>query len=66
MPALNGQWRKATASNNNGACVEVRLAGEDQVQVRDSKAEGCGPILGFASDAWTGFLAGIRAGEFDL
>lgn len=64
MSALNGQWRKAMASNNNGACVEARFA-DEQVQVRDSKAEGRGPILGFAPDAWAGFLAGIRAGELD-
>lgn len=65
MPALNGQWRKATASSTNGACVEARVC-DDEVQVRDSKAEGRGPVLGFAPDAWAAFVADIHAGRFDL
>ena len=65
MPALDGTWRKSTASNNDGACVEVRLAG-GQVQVRDTKALGRGPILGFDPVEWSAFVAGVRDGEFDL
>ncbi|HEX5495575.1 MAG TPA: DUF397 domain-containing protein [Mycobacteriales bacterium] len=59
MSALNEQWRKATRSNQNGACVEVRLSA-GQVQVRDSKHHGTGPILSFAPTAWTDFVATIH------
>ena len=65
MSALDEQWRKAKVSNNNGACVEVRLA-DAQVQVRDTKALGQGPILGFTPAEWTAFVEGVQAGEFDL
>jgi len=63
VPALDGQWRKATASNNNSACVEARFDG-DHVQVRDSKAHGGGAVLRFEAEAWKVFLAGLRAGDF--
>ena len=65
MSALDGTWRKSTASNNNGACVEVRLA-DGQVQVRDTKAQGRGPILGFDPAGWSAFVADARQGKFDL
>jgi len=34
------------------------------VLVRDSK-DASGPVLRFAAIGWKGFLAGVRAGEFD-
>ena len=65
MSALDGTWRKSTVSNNDGACVEVRLA-DGQVQVRDTKAQGRGPILGFDPAGWAAFVADAKAGRFDL
>jgi Domain of unknown function (DUF397) len=56
-------WRKSTRSGNNG-CVEVAFV-EDRVAVRDSKDHG-GPALVFTAHEWAAFIAGARAGEFEL
>lgn len=48
-----------------GACVEVATDHDGHVVVRDSKNPG-GPVLVFTGDEWDGFLAGAKAGEFDL
>lgn len=47
-----------------GNCVEVAAAGAI-VAVRDSKLAGDGPILVFDRGAWSDFLVGVNAGEFD-
>jgi hypothetical protein len=60
------RWRKSSHSNGTGGnnCVEVAdLTGA--VAVRDSKGRD-GPILIFTPSEWTAFLAGVRAGEFDI
>lgn len=61
-------WRKSTRSGANG-CVEVAFL-NSRVAVRDSKdapsGDGEMPILVFSADAWTGFIGGVRNGEFDL
>ena len=56
-------WRKSTRSAAAGHCVEVANV-PAAVLVRDSK-DVDGPVLTFAATEWTGFIAGIRAGEFD-
>jgi predicted secreted Zn-dependent protease len=56
-------WRKSTRSGAAGHCVEVANV-PAAVLVRDSK-DVDGPVLTFADNQWTGFLEGIRAGEFD-
>jgi len=56
-------WRKSTRSGAAGHCVEVANA-PAAVLVRDSKNIG-GPVLAFATTDWTGFISGVRAGEFD-
>ena len=58
------EWRKSSLSTTNG-CVEVALVG-DRIAVRDSKQEGCGPVLEFTATEWAAFLGGVRGGEFDL
>lgn len=78
---LNHEWRKASASNPAGnclqarwtrasfcsadGCVEVQSAGSE-VQVRDSKLGKNSPVLRFTPDEWTAFLAGVRSREFDV
>ncbi len=61
---VDEQWRKATKSNNNGACTEVRRTG-DEIQVRDSKNP-TGLVLSFTPVEWDAFLDGAKKGEFDL
>ncbi|WP_153534169.1 DUF397 domain-containing protein [Actinomadura macrotermitis] len=59
----SGEWRKSTRSEGVGNCVQVTVA--YWVGVRDSK-DPEGPVLWFTGDEWKAFLAGARAGEFDL
>jgi len=60
-----GSWFTSSFCPNGGSCVEVALRPDGGVAVRDSKDRG-GPTLGFTAAEWTAFLAGVRAGEFDL
>jgi len=60
------KWFKSTRSGNNGACVEVALLGDDAIGVRDTKAQGHGPILTFTRAEWDAFIGGAKDGEFDL
>jgi hypothetical protein len=57
------QWHKSSFSGANG-CVEVALV-EGGAAVRDSK-DPASPVLRFTAREWEAFLAGVRAGEFDL
>ena len=56
-------WRKASASANNG-CVELAPLPEGGVAVRDSK-DPLGTVLAFSRYEWVSFLDGLRRGEFD-
>ena len=57
-------WIKASASDSTGQCVELRQhAGA--VEVRDTKAHGTGPTLGFTKGEFAAFLDGAKNGEFD-
>lgn len=64
-PALGPlTWRKSSASNSNGACVELADLHPGHVAIRDSKHPH-GPALVFTRGAITALIAGIRAGDFD-
>jgi hypothetical protein len=56
-------WRKASASDATGQCVEVRADGDD-VLVRDSKAPD-GGTLRLTRAQFAGFLGGCVEGQFD-
>jgi hypothetical protein len=58
-------WRKSSASNNNGSCVEVMIK-DTAVLVRDTKDNGAGFVHTYTHAEWLAFLDGARKGEFDL
>lgn len=55
-------WRKSRFSGDQGNCVEVADGFPEIVPVRDSK-DPEGPALLFPAEAWSAFVAGIKAGE---
>ncbi|MFB8205382.1 DUF397 domain-containing protein [Kitasatospora purpeofusca] len=66
VPDLSGvNWRKSSFSGETGACIEVADGLPCVLPVRDSK-DPAGPSLVFSADAWSAFVAGVRAGEFDF
>jgi Domain of unknown function (DUF397) len=61
----NLKWFKSSFSAA-GACVEVaHLPNQAGVAVRDSKDRSRPPHF-YTTDEWNAFLAGAKAGEFDL
>jgi uncharacterized protein DUF397 len=58
------RFRKSTFSGGV-SCVEVRLLPDGRIALRDSKDPGLPPHH-FTPDEWNAFLAGVRAGEFNL
>lgn len=58
MEEHNADWRKASYSNGQGACVEVAANGP--VLVRDTKDGGTGPVLRLASADWRRLTDGIK------
>ncbi|MYX15819.1 DUF397 domain-containing protein [Streptomyces sp. SID8374] len=66
--AQTPRWFTSSYSDNGGACVEVATnlaAPHGIVPVRDSKHATTGPVLTVPAAAFTTFVAGVRAGEFD-
>lgn len=62
------EWIKSSYSQSNGGeCIEwapARVSATGVVPVRDSK-DPHGPALAFDVAAWSAFVAGIKAGDFD-
>jgi hypothetical protein len=56
-------WIKASASNDQGSCVELRRV-DGMVEVRDTK-DRSGPVLRFTSAEFAAWLDGATMGEFD-
>jgi Domain of unknown function (DUF397) len=63
VQALAANWRKASHSIGNGACVEVASA-STRVLVRDS-VNPTGPAIPYAPAAWQGFIDSAKQGQFD-
>lgn len=57
-------FRKSSFSANSG-CVEVCRLPDGRIALRDSKDVSLPPHH-FTAAEWIAFLAGVRAGEFDL
>ncbi|HJP73854.1 MAG TPA: DUF397 domain-containing protein [Pseudonocardiaceae bacterium] len=48
-------WRRASACNPSGNCVEINRSGPDRVAVRDSKQPAIRPLR-FTIKTWAAFL----------
>lgn len=73
MPITNGvsaaslgspEWRKSSASNPSGNCVEAAALPDGQIAIRNSR-DAQGPALIYTRAEIAAFLAGVRNGEFD-
>jgi hypothetical protein len=58
------RWRKSSASNPSGNCVELAALADGTVAVRNSRHP-AGPALVYTRAEVAAFLAGVRNGEFD-
>ena len=58
------QWRKSSASNPSGNCVELAELPGGSVAVRNSR-QPAGPALVYTRAEIAAFLAGVKNGEFD-
>ena len=52
-------------NNGGNGCVEFAELPDGGVAIRDTK-DRSQPALRYTAQEWTAFLAGVRAGEFDL
>ncbi|MGH3204762.1 MAG: DUF397 domain-containing protein [Streptosporangiaceae bacterium] len=56
-------WRKSSYSGDGNSCVELaaaRAGAGSVVGVRDTKADGRGPVLEFRASTWREFLTRIK------
>lgn len=62
-----GQWITSSFSNGSGGnnCVQVAVSAGGSIHVRNSRRPN-GEQVAFTPDEWAAFLAGVKAGEFDV
>ena len=67
MPATvlpGARWRKSSASNSQGACVELAKLGSGEFAVRNSRYPD-GPALIYTLAEVAALIEGVKMGEFD-
>jgi hypothetical protein len=64
-PQTFTMWRKSSRSSGGGNCVEVAIAPNGPIGVRDSK-DTDGAVLTFSPAAWMAFITRLRNGDLQL
>lgn len=63
---LTRTWRKSSYSTGSDmTCVMFRHQG-NRVLLRHSRQGPGGPVLAFTAEEWRAFIAGVKAGEFEV